>query len=148
MQDAWAPSGREPADAPRVVVGVDGSETSRVALVRAAREARAHGARLEIVHAWTYLEQHGSAFDPRFDERSARAYVEDIVAATLDDDPNLLSEVRLVNDHAPTALVEASVGALTVVVGARGRGAFKAALLGSVSGHVVHHGACPVLVVR
>jgi nucleotide-binding universal stress UspA family protein len=35
-----------------------------------------------------------------------------------------------------------------VVIGSRGLGAVKRALLGSVSTHVVHHAPCPVVVVR
>ena len=35
-----------------------------------------------------------------------------------------------------------------VVVGSRGHGVFKRALLGSVSSHVVHNAPCPVLVIR
>jgi nucleotide-binding universal stress UspA family protein len=40
------------------------------------------------------------------------------------------------------------LGVDVVVVGSRGRGAVKRALLGSVSGHVVHNAPCPVLVIR
>jgi nucleotide-binding universal stress UspA family protein len=42
----------------------------------------------------------------------------------------------------------AAVGADVVVVGSRGRGALKRALLGSVSTYVVNNAPCPVLVVR
>jgi nucleotide-binding universal stress UspA family protein len=41
-----------------------------------------------------------------------------------------------------------ALGADVVVVGSRGRGALKRALLGSVSTYVVHNAPCPVLVVR
>jgi nucleotide-binding universal stress UspA family protein len=40
------------------------------------------------------------------------------------------------------------LGADVVVVGSRGRGAIRRALLGSVSTYVVHNAPCPVLVVR
>jgi nucleotide-binding universal stress UspA family protein len=41
-----------------------------------------------------------------------------------------------------------TLGADVVVVGSRGRGVIKRALLGSVSSYVVHNAPCPVLVVR
>ena len=44
--------------------------------------------------------------------------------------------------------VAGELGVDVVVVGSRGRGAVKRALLGSVSGHVVHNAPCPVLVIR
>ena len=40
------------------------------------------------------------------------------------------------------------VDATVLVVGSRGRGAIKRALLGSVSDHLVRNAGCPVLVVR
>ena len=40
------------------------------------------------------------------------------------------------------------LSAAAIVVGSRGRGGLKRALLGSVSDHVVRHAGCPVLVVN
>lgn len=132
----------------RVVVGVDGSDISRIALRRAALEAAAHGARLEVVHAWSFLDQPGPHFDPHYGEPVVRERIGRFVDETLGADRSVETDVRIINDHAASALVEASVGALVVVVGARGLRGFKGALLGSVSQHVVHHASCPVLVVR
>ena len=40
------------------------------------------------------------------------------------------------------------IGADVIVVGSRGRGAFKRLLLGSVSSHVINNAACAVVVIR
>jgi nucleotide-binding universal stress UspA family protein len=46
------------------------------------------------------------------------------------------------------AALAADEGATVLVVGSRGRGGIKRALLGSVSDHLVRNAGCPVLVVR
>jgi nucleotide-binding universal stress UspA family protein len=46
------------------------------------------------------------------------------------------------------AIVESGSGALMLVVGSRGAGAFAALLLGSVSRYAASHALCPVVVVR
>ena len=48
---------------------------------------------------------------------------------------------------ADDAVIDASADAELVVVGSRGRGALKTLVLGSVSQQVLHHAACPVVVV-
>jgi len=50
-------------------------------------------------------------------------------------------------DHEVVSLAE-EIGAGLVVLGSRGRGGIRRALMGSVSDSVVHHSHCPVLVVR
>ena len=132
----------------RIVVGVDGSELSRSALSRAAFEAATHGASLDIVHAWNYLDQPGPDFDPHYGEARARERIDTFVTEVLGDDRPEHTNLVLINDHPAPAVVEAAAGAYMVVVGARGLGGFKGLVLGSVSHHVVQHAPCPVLVVR
>ncbi|MFF0428177.1 universal stress protein [Streptomyces sp. NPDC004520] len=55
---------------------------------------------------------------------------------------------RVVEGHPATVPIGESRDADLLVVGSHGRGAFTGMLLGSVSGHCVHHASCPVLVVR
>jgi nucleotide-binding universal stress UspA family protein len=132
----------------RIVVGVDGSEPSRRALARSAEEAAAHGATLQVIHAWNFLDQPGPGFDPEYGEAAARATVETIVTEVLGASPAVSPEIRMVNDHPGPALIGLAEGAYTLVVGARGLGGFKGLVLGSVSQHLVHHAPCPVLIIR
>ena len=69
-------------DQRHVVVGVDGSDDNRDALRRAALEATAHGARLEVLHAWNFLDQPGPKFDPHYGERAARMRIDRFVDET------------------------------------------------------------------
>jgi len=57
-------------------------------------------------------------------------------------------EKRLVEGDAGEALVLQSADADLVVVGSHGRSGIKAALLGSVSRHVIDRAACPVVVAK
>jgi nucleotide-binding universal stress UspA family protein len=131
----------------RVVAGVDGSAGSRRALCRAALEALAHGATLEVVMAWSLFDQPGDgSFDPHYDAGRAR----DALHRIVDDEvtpPQPDTVLQVVNDLPARALLEAGEGAWMLVVGSRGLGGFQGLLLGSVSQQVVHHAACPVLVV-
>jgi nucleotide-binding universal stress UspA family protein len=138
----------EPDGPLRVVVGVDGSDLSRAALQRAALEAVAHDARLDVVHAWNFLDQEGPKFDPHYGETEARERIDAFVTEVLGEDRPEHTTLVMINDHPAPAMVDAAKGAFMVVVGARGLGGFRGLMLGSVSRHVVQEAPCPVLVVR
>jgi nucleotide-binding universal stress UspA family protein len=137
-----------------ILVGVDASESSEAALLWALREGALRGDPVEVLGAWSFLDQtaiSGQDFNPEFDEADAVAAISAIVERVRVDDPALAGvEVRAtaVCDLPARALLNAADQADLVVVGARGVGGFKGLLLGSVSQQVVHHSPCPVVVVR
>jgi nucleotide-binding universal stress UspA family protein len=144
-----------------IVVGVDGSAPSKAALRWAAAEAKLRSARLVAVHAWSFLPpapmaEPGMMPMPAIDyagaleaERDAvEAELESILADTFPEGEPVPIERRLVESGAGEAIEEAARDADLVVVGSRGRSGLTAALLGSVSKHVLHHVACPVVVVK
>jgi nucleotide-binding universal stress UspA family protein len=55
--------------------------------------------------------------------------------------------VRAVTGFAASELIDASKDSDLLVVGSRGGGGFARLMLGSVTSQVVHHAACPVVVV-
>jgi nucleotide-binding universal stress UspA family protein len=130
-----------------VAVGVDGSAGSERALRWAASYARATGARLRAVRAWSYLDQPAERFDPAWGEDEARRGLDDALAALGDELAGVEVERLVVCDLAAPALLDAAKDADLVVVGSRGIGGFEGLRLGSVSSQVAHHAACPVVVV-
>ena len=137
----------------RIVVGVDGSPESLVALDWAYNAAALSGADLDVVHGWIYPYPVSEA-SPRevrkpmeFDAQHELEVSLDSLGRRLTDGPVVVRS-RLCEQSAVDALLTASDGADLVVVGSRGRGAFRASLLGSVSRTLVQHATCPVAVVR
>lgn len=133
-----------------VVVGVDGSDSSRDALRWAARQARLTGATLHVVTTWEYPLSYGWAgvpegFDP---EGDARAMLQDAVREVVGDDPAVSVRLSVLEGHPAAVLVAAAEKADVLVVGSRGHGAFAALLLGSVGEHCAHHAACPLVIIR
>lgn len=139
----------------RIVVGVDGSETSQAALRWAIEEAESHASSVEAVHAWhqgAYIGGGAYGLDTgMIDPTIYRDAGERVLNAVVDaeDESGLASPVRrlLANDSPAHALLDAAKGADLIVVGSRGRGGFAGLLLGSVSQQVVHHAPCPVVVI-
>lgn len=141
---ALVPGRDAPPDSGRIVVGVDGSEPSVAALRWAASEAERRDRELVVLLAWSFLEQ-PSALTPDYGADDARRYAAAVVARTLGE-----RAVRLdvVNDRPAGALMDRSAAGDLVVVGGRGLGAVRGALVGSVSRQLAHHAPSTVVVVH
>ncbi len=132
-----------------IVVGVDGSSSSRTALRWAASFAATSGARLEVIMAWHILTTYvgpgyvPSTFELSIDhEKILNEVVDDVFGP---DRPTYIT-LRAEEGNAAHLLIEASKEAELVVVGSRGHGGFAGLLLGSVSAKLAEHSCCPVLI--
>lgn len=134
----------------RIVVGVDGSDSSDTALLWAADEADLHGVDLVIVHAWDYPY-------PGVDTRGEQ--MRDLIridAATVLDRSVERARERcgatvkdeLIEGRGATALLDSTRDGDLLVIGAEGRGAIAAGFLGSTVNAVVEQAAAPVVIVR
>lgn len=133
----------------RIVVGVDGSDSSLAALDWALEEARLRSGQVHVVTAWHYPfigDAAGKAEDHEaFGEDARRVHAEAVRRAS-GAGAGVTGEVT--EGHPSEVLLKAAAGADLLVVGSRGHGGFAGMRLGSVSGQAVHHAHCPVLVVR
>ena len=143
---------------PRVVVGVDGSAGSLVALQFAFDEAKRRATGLLVVTAFhlpdvwsiTYALPVSCTVEEIRDnvlQNTWRVVTETLGdQMTADDAPPI--DVVARGGGAAHMLVSAAAGSPLLVVGSRGLGGFHRMLLGSVSLQCVQHAPCPVTVVR
>lgn len=141
----------ETAPFSRIVVGVDGSDSSLMALEWAARQAELTGSTLDAMTTWDWPMNYGwavpipSDYNPKSD---AQDLVDEAVARIRDMHPRVDIRTTVVEGHPAPVLIEASRAADLLVVGSRGHGEFAGMLLGSVGEHCVSNAHCPVVVVR
>ncbi|MEX2532909.1 MAG: universal stress protein [Nitriliruptoraceae bacterium] len=148
----------------RIVVGVDGSDRSRRALLWADQQATLQGALLEVI----YIYKHhlaGLAYGADENARSASTAVamrEKIESAAHEAamhsqalvdkmveelDQTTVTGMAIESSHVADTLIEHSKGADLLVVGSRGHGGFQNLMLGSVSQQCAQHAECPVVIV-
>jgi nucleotide-binding universal stress UspA family protein len=133
----------------RIVVGVDGSDGSNLALDWAAIEASRTGALLEVVGSWVFPGTSGYVFAAVVGvPEAAREVVDEALARVARVAPHVATMGKTSEDPPAVSLVNASRGADLLVVGSRGLGAFRGLLLGSVGHHLAMHAHGSVVVVR
>lgn len=130
-----------------IVVGVDGSAPSLLALRWAGALAPLLKARIRAVTCWQFQIAVGTFIPVIWDpEEEARKVCAAAVDAAFDGAPPAGLEMVAAQGQAAKVLVEESRQAQLVVVGSRGHGGFEGLLLGAVSATVAEHAKCPVLV--
>jgi nucleotide-binding universal stress UspA family protein len=154
---------RPPGDASRgagIVVGVDGSACSVVALRWALAQAVLTGDHVEAVAAWQNPAVTDAAYGwlpQSLTSQDVRAAMQTSLTAAVDcalkesPEPAGTDGVRIdshvAEGHPVQVLLEAAAHARLLVLGSRGHGGFAGMLLGSVSQRCVQHAPCAVVVV-
>lgn len=135
-----------------LAVGVDGSESSLVAVDWAVDEAARRGVSLRLVHAFLWERYEGVVPPGSLERPSGQVMAENIVGTTAERarrrDPDVKVSTEIVPEDAASALLHAGNNASALVTGSRGRGELKGMLLGSVGLAVAARAHCPVIVVR
>ncbi len=142
---------------PGIIVGVDGSAHSRIALDWALDEAAFRNEPLTVLTVSPLVTGiYGPGYAPADffpAEEEARLQTEkaaeQLVGEALDRRGGAAPAVivRAVSGLAADELINAAENADLLVVGARGVGGFKRLIMGSVSTQVTHHARCPVAVI-
>jgi nucleotide-binding universal stress UspA family protein len=138
------------SDKRRIVVGVDGFESSKAALRWAIRQAKLTGAEVEAITAWHIPAGTGWVPTPDMPDYQDDAFA--VLTEALNEmsavDPDVQVCPRVVEGRAGQVLVDAADGADLLVVGSRGHRGLAEALLGSVGQYCANNASCPVVIMR
>jgi nucleotide-binding universal stress UspA family protein len=131
----------------KILVATDGSKEAELAATAAAEWAKSTASELQVAHV---AAQYPYA-------RAAGEELPDVAQQVLDEQVSRLQQagVTVAEAHVrvgpPAAVIVAlaeHIGAHLIIMGSRGRGGIRRALMGSVSDSVVRHAHCAVMVVR
>ena len=127
----------------KILLATDGSEDAELAASTAIDLANKTGSQLHVVHIIDLVSS------VVLDEADARELL-DALVKRLEDAGSVSAQAHL-SEGVPAAEIVAlgeDIDAGLIVVGSRGLGGVRRALMGSVSEAVTRHAHCPVLVVR
>ena len=137
-----------------IVVGVDGSAASKVAVDWAVRNAAMRRTPLKLVNVlnppvvMAFPEVPMPAGFLKWQEEEGRKVLDAALVTARAAAPDIEISTEMVAGPSVPTLVEESKNAHMIVVGCRGRGALARGLLGSVSTGLVHHAFCPVAIIH
>jgi nucleotide-binding universal stress UspA family protein len=142
-----------------ILLATDGSKQAELAArtavdIAATTNSELHMvtvARLEYAHAYDIPESgdvQKSAYGAI--ERKARELLDEQVKKIEQSGGTIPQEVHLLRGHPDREIVHLAeeIGAGLIVIGSRGQGGVRRALMGSVSDSVARQAHCPVLIVR
>jgi nucleotide-binding universal stress UspA family protein len=148
----------------RIVLATDGSKEAELATRTATDLAQKTGSELHVVHVFgiapvgppVYPEAtdlQGEALEAEAEERISEQRAREVLEAEVGkvrSAGGTVVEAHLLEGRAAPEIVALAeeIGAGLIVVGSRGHGGIRRALMGSVSDSVVRHAHCPVLVAR
>ena len=142
----------------RILVATDGSREAKLAATTAADLAKSTDSELHVVHVGEiplvyHPERHAYRAEYEEHEKEAQQLLEAEVARVKGAAATVAqSHLRMGRANARVAeeIVELaqSIDAGLIVMGSRGQGRLRRALVGSVSESVLRHAHCPVTIVR
>src|SRR5918995_314492 len=139
-----------------ILLATDGSEEAQLASTTAADLAQKTDSELHVLTVGPdlplyELPEHPAEFEDvlRENRRQAQEVLEQ-QAKRIEESGVSVKETHLREGRAEEEIVELAedIGAGLIVMGSRGRGRLRRALMGSVSDAVVRHAHCPVTIVR
>ena len=139
-----------------ILLATDGSEEAQLAATTASDLAQKTNSELHVISVGPdlplyELPEHPAEFEDvlRENRRTAKEMLEQ-QAKRIEESGGTVKETHLREGRAEEEIVELAeeLGAGLIVMGSRGHGRLRRALMGSVSDAVVRHAHCPVTIVR
>jgi nucleotide-binding universal stress UspA family protein len=135
----------------KILLATDGSREADLAATTAVDLANGTNSELHVIHVGEYLPTvlAQTEVEPAQLEREAQQLLDEQVRR-LEEAGGTVKEAHLRLGRADEEIVDAAheMGAGFIVMGSRGQGRIRRALMGSVSDSVVRHAHCPVTIVR
>ena len=137
-----------------ILLATDGSREAQLAAATAADLARRTDSELHLIHVGEvpvvyHPERHGYRAEYEEHEKEAKQLLEAQVERIKGAGATVVqAHLRMGKADEEIVDLAQNIGAGMIVMGSRGHGRMRRALMGSVSDSVVRHAHCPVTIVR